>query len=390
MHRCSRHPPPTPFTVTVTVTATTTIIITITTTALASDHFEDPRGGLMDTARDLTRALDAALQALHNARAVAHPTALAVAARAVSRVADEAELAALETADRALRAPLLARVADARHVAADARIAARVAAREQLLAPHAPASDRPAGGPGAQKEKENEKENEASRMARHINDALRRTTAVVADEVSRSRVAGTVVADSSQRLRRTRDEHVSLRASLRAGGQVLRRVRASEMVANVVVLASFAFFFVVAALVASRRVRSSLVVGRIASLPFSLARGFARWLPTSTRAAPVLPTVSVAPGAVGRREEDVRGRKHQPPDSHPDSDSESESDALGGTEAHPSADSVPVDDVPADKVLVHNVGAVETAATVGNGAAVGKGGEGVHQSINHQRLVDEL
>lgn len=252
---------------------------------------------------------------------IVNPSVIAAAARAVTRAADEAELSALETSDRPQRAQLLYRVARARTAAKNARETARqhslARSRDALFMPPGAAvavaaatgafgaapgnagNDARAGGgmgtvsgvnaeqggdrlhgasnpvagglppnlrqtllsspPGATRRPASQTES----LAHDINDALRRTSAVVADEVARSRAAGSIVDLSTQRLRSTRDQHGMTQGALRRGGKTLRHLRTSEALANVVVILSFGIFFVVAGYVASRRLRSSIVASVI-------------------------------------------------------------------------------------------------------------------------------
>lgn len=249
-----------------------------------------------------SKALDVAINQLENAPV--DPHALAAAARNVTRIADEAELTAWETSDRDQRAVLLNQVQTARVAAHTARQTARhyslTASRDALLGdiasdgrigPHgrdsneAGCKNEPPGFPSAYtKSTRNEGKSETVRLAHDINDTLRRTTAVVADEVARSRAAGAVVDDSSRVLSRTHDRHVNIGTSLRDGGKTLRRLRTSEALANAVVVISFAIFFLTAGYVASRRLRSSfiasVVVRPAASIVYypvaALVRGGAR------------------------------------------------------------------------------------------------------------------
>lgn len=227
---------------------------------------------------EISQSLDSALGKLKTARQ--DPYVLVAAARNVTSIADDAELTAWETSDHESRTKLLRKVQDARMAADSARQTARnyslTATRESLLG-----NMRSDGKYGDDTSTVNKKESnngfpsasrshlnrvgdepisDTARLARDINDTLRRTTAVVAEEVARSRAAGDVVEDSSRRLARTRDQHVTLGASLRQGSKTLHRLRTSETLANAVVIVSFAIFFITAGYVISRRLRSSLVV----------------------------------------------------------------------------------------------------------------------------------
>lgn len=218
------------------------------------------------------------------------PHAHAHAARRVSRLADDAELTALETPDPTLRASLLNQVSAARRVAASARQSARQRAlsesRNALLPPDvvAAAANKSLSG------KDGNSSSPAADIAADINAALRRATAVISDEVARSRAAGSVLSDGTRRLEQTSSQHTRMSNAFQHGGRTLRKLRTSELMANVAVVLSFAFFFIAAAYVASRRLGSSTLVTvaikpglAVARAPFHVVR--AAWRAASSRRA---------------------------------------------------------------------------------------------------------
>lgn len=184
------------------------------------------------------------------------PHTLASAARTLARQADEAELTALETADRNVRAHLLRRVQAARVAAHTARQTARQHALESsrttLLVPPPNAAAANATA------EEKQFKDGAQKLARDINESLRRSTAAVSEEVHRSRTAGDVISDSTRILAKTANTHGKMHSSIARGRRTLTKIRSSETVANVVVLFSFVFFFAVAFYVAKKRVKSSV------------------------------------------------------------------------------------------------------------------------------------
>lgn len=214
------------------------------------------------TAISEANALEAALQALNHPP---DPTHLAPLSRAVIRAADDLELVAEETANRTTRKKLLIQVAHARKDVAAARKLARQAAltvdRTKLLE-------------GVPEISKNETETDAAKVAREINDSLRRTTAIVSEEVDRSRAAGNVIDESTRRLRMTRNQHGRYGESLSSGAVTLKSIRRSEMVANLLIVLSFAFFFLAAAYVTKQRLANSNISTfvlrpsmKVASLP---------------------------------------------------------------------------------------------------------------------------
>lgn len=98
---------------------------------------------------------------------------------------------------------------------------------------------------------------EAGRVARDINESLRRSAGVVAEEVARSGAVGGVVDGSSRRLRMVRDTQRGYGDVVKDGAGVLSGLRRTDIVANVVIVLSFIIFFAVAAYVARRRVAGS-------------------------------------------------------------------------------------------------------------------------------------
>lgn len=213
-----------------------------------------------------SKALDAAVRALHTARqdaSGAGSNVLAAAARQVSRVADEVELTALETGDQDQRHELLNAVTSARKAVSTARQMAReralAASRNALfkLPSHeSPSSEQTTDQhpstqtsglkPSAQSK---DTQTEASKLINDINETLRRSMAVVSDEVVRSQATGAVFDESTRRLRMTRDQHKEMSGGIQQGTKTLRRLHLSEFFANGIVAFSFAFFFVVVAYV---------------------------------------------------------------------------------------------------------------------------------------------
>lgn len=221
------------------------------------------------TPTSTTKALDAAISRLE--QTPADPHALASAARTLTRLADEAELTALETSDYASQTALLRRVQAAKVAAHTARKSARQQAlktsRTTLL---------PSTTPEVSKS--------VSQLTQDINDTLRRTTHAVADEVSRSRAAGDVVQDSTNILTKTKYQHDVLGSGIGSGKRTLQKLKRSETAANFVVLISFAFFFAVAGYVASQKLRSSFVASGVfrpaasaVKLPFAAVFRTAKW-----------------------------------------------------------------------------------------------------------------
>lgn len=101
-----------------------------------------------------------------------------MALRSVISAADDAELTALEETNAQTRSALLAQVADAREEVALARVALRKRAaeeREELLP-----------------QREGDNTSTAAQVAHQINQSLRRTTAVVSEELARTDAAGHV------------------------------------------------------------------------------------------------------------------------------------------------------------------------------------------------------
>lgn len=191
-------------------------------------------------------ALASALSALLSSP----PDQLAKSARAVSRAADDAEIAAAETVDVAARRALMEQVDAARGAATAAREQAKRVAlekgRDKLL--------------GTDTEKENKNgssKGAAADIAKDINDGLRRITAVVKEEVDRSRAAGEVVEESGRRLRMTRDRHGTYGEGLSSGASTLGDLKRTELVANVIVAAGVLFFSIVAAYVVNKKLSNS-------------------------------------------------------------------------------------------------------------------------------------
>lgn len=229
--------------------------------------------------------LDAALDRLA-AISPPEPKELAKAARAVTGAADESELNALETRDRELRALMLRRVQEGRVAAHNARKKAREVsmkkARNALftddgdfdLSKNRFAKLLPEDIVNEHRAKYGNttddlsltattKTSAAQQINHDINDSLRRTSALVANEVERSRAAGNVVADSTRTLARTRDQYHKMSSSIKSGGKTLGRLSRSETRANLMVGLSFAFFFLVVGYVVSYRLRHSLVTTAI-------------------------------------------------------------------------------------------------------------------------------
>lgn len=225
--------------------------------------------------------LDAALNRLA-AISPPEPKELAKAARAVTGAADESELNALETRDRELRALMLRRVQEGRIAAHNARKKAREVAMKKArnalftdegdvdLSKNRFAKLLPADIVNEHRAKYANKSHDSSLTAttttsaaqqinQDINDSLRRTSALVANEVERSRAAGNVVADSTRTLARTRDQYHKMSSSIKSGGKTLGRLSRTETRANVLIALSFAFFFIVVGYVVSYRLRHSLV-----------------------------------------------------------------------------------------------------------------------------------
>lgn len=214
---------------------------------------------------------------------------LARQARALSRAADDAEVAAAECRDIKHRLALMEQVDAARGAAAQARVHARASAlaatRDELLAGAEPDDpfQRDAGA--------------AAGLAEEINDGLRRTTAVVSDEVGRSQATGLVLDESSRRLRRTRDQHGRYGETLRSGFATLSELKRSDVVANIAVVLSFALFFIVAAYVAhgkiSRSNMATFLIRPAAKIAFAPVRILARITEFVLRKPVVEPRVGV-------------------------------------------------------------------------------------------------
>lgn len=217
-----------------------------------------------------SKALDAAVRALHTAHkdtSGADSNALAIAARQVSRVADEVELTALETGDLGQRDELLNAVVSARKAVSTARQTAReraLAASRNALFKHPSheslskhtTDQRSSTEPSSLKKSSTQSKDtqtEASKLINDINETLRRSMAVVSDEVVRSQATGAVFDESTRRLRMTRDQHKEMSGGIQQGTKTLRRLHLSEIFANGIVAFSFAFFFVVAAYVVLNR-----------------------------------------------------------------------------------------------------------------------------------------
>lgn len=200
--------------------------------------------------------------------------ALARQARALSRAADDAEIAATECSDTTKRRALMEQVDTARGAAVQARLQARASAitarHDELLEGAATKDD------AFQKDSDGA----AAGLAKEINDGLRRATAVITEEVGRSRAAGMVVEESSRRLRMTRDQHGRYGETLGSGAGTLSELKRSDLIANIAVVLSFALFFFVAAYVAQRRISTSntatFVVRPIVKIAFAPVRIMAR------------------------------------------------------------------------------------------------------------------
>lgn len=250
-------------------------------------------------------ALEAALSALLSS--TLSGGALARQARALSRAADDAEVAAAECADAASRRALMEQVDAARGAAVEARRQARISAlsahREELMegavGDDMPRKDREAGVPAG--------------LAKDINDGLRRATAIVSEEVGRSEAAGRVVDESSRRLRRTRDQHGRYGESLGSGAKTLSELRRTDLIANIAVVLSFAVFFFVAAYVAHRRVSSSntatFLVRPAAKIVFTPVRIMVRIVAFVLRKPVLNPNVGQA--ATNRVQADVKGKSRK-------------------------------------------------------------------------------
>lgn len=229
--------------------------------------------------------LDAALNRLA-AISPPEPKELAKAARAVTGAADESELNALETRDRELRALMLRRVQEGRIAAHNARKKAREVAMKKArnalftdegdvdLSKNRFANLLPAEIVNEHRAKYANKSHDSSltgtnrtsvaqQINQDINDSLRRTSALVANEVQRSRAAGNVVADSTRTLARTRDQYHKMSSSINSGGKTLGRLSRTETRANILVALSFAFFFIVVGYIITYRLRTSFVTTAI-------------------------------------------------------------------------------------------------------------------------------
>ena len=144
--------------------------------------------------------------------------------------------------------------------------------REALLAgrPPAPHEHRPAttgappssGGTGGY---EDAREKNVVTMASEVTHRLRRTNWVAGQELERTRVAQTVLHESSAQIRRTRDVHDAYSESARAGKAALTHMHRRTKRGRWLVLAAFLFFLLVAAYVVGRRVGLS-TVGRLSVL----------------------------------------------------------------------------------------------------------------------------
>lgn len=226
----------------------------------------------MQQNRPTPDSLEVALRELLTARndtSEGDPYPLAAAARNVTRMADEIELIAFETGNIREREGLLNSVATARKEVRNARQIAREraleASRNALFTLHSGVDSMSSkfsnGGDkdvsGSTKKNSmtlsNGPRKDASRLVNDINETLRRATAVVSDEVARSQATGAVFDESTRKLRMTKDQHIELSGSLGQGTKILRRLHLSEFMANSIVIASFAFFFLVAAYVLSNK-----------------------------------------------------------------------------------------------------------------------------------------
>lgn len=216
----------------------------------------------------LPREATALMNALNNLNAAASPAQLASLSRRVSRAADDLELVCEETSDTALFKQLSSYILRAREAVKSARIKARQAAlnadRNALIQPP-PQSEL------------HSQQGTAGRLAAEINDALRRTAAIVGEEIQRSNVAGDVVEESTRRLKLTRNQHVTYGETVTSGQSTLKSIRRTELFANFVVVLCFALFFVAAAYVANRRLQNSNINAfivrptvNIASTPFRI------------------------------------------------------------------------------------------------------------------------
>jgi hypothetical protein len=127
-------------------------------------------------------SLQIALRALQGAGVGAAPAARSSALRAVERAADDAEAAADEIGSVELRRA----VADARAAAHDARGGARRAARD------AAAGDRRAALLGEETIERGDDPSDAAKLAQDITASLRRSTAVIQEELARTTATGDV------------------------------------------------------------------------------------------------------------------------------------------------------------------------------------------------------
>eukprot|EP00166_Cyanidium_caldarium_P002770 ctg_2725.g459 len=138
--------------------------------------------------------------------------------------------------------------------------------REALLAgrPPAPHEYRPAA-PGAPPSSgrtggyEEAREKNVVTMASEVTHRLRRTNWVAGQELERTRVAQTVLHESSAKIRRTRDVHDAYSESARAGKATLTHMHRRAKRGRWLVLAAFLFFLLAAAYVVGRRVGLSTV-----------------------------------------------------------------------------------------------------------------------------------
>lgn len=212
-----------------------------------------------------TPELEALSNALQNLSTTKQTSQIPHLARIVTRATDDLELRTLETTDTTLRQNYLSQISHARTCVRAARQKARDLAheteREQLL----PDTDVP------------QPQGAAASIAGEINDRLRRTTAVVTDEISRSRAAGDVISESSRRLRMTKTQHGRYGEALLSGGETLKSIRRTDVIANVLLILSFVLFFVIAAHITRRKVVNSNIAAfivrpgvRVASAPVRL------------------------------------------------------------------------------------------------------------------------
>lgn len=197
-------------------------------------------------------ALESALFTLKQQTSVSpnplHNSQLIAAARAVSLAADDAEFAATESSDAAFRKTLNDQVSLARVAASNARFQARNAAlnvkRQDLLS----SADLPLD------KKDDNEMTEATRIAAQINDGLRRATAIVSEEINRSKATANVLDHSSKRLRSTRDQHKSYGSSLQSGSRTLSQLKRSEKMANIAIVVCVILFFWAAGHIAKKRI----------------------------------------------------------------------------------------------------------------------------------------